>query len=148
MAITSEALVERARRASRRRAAALMPRPPAGLASSASASSRSGRMRCDEPAVDEHLDRVGPVEQLLQVGRDQDRAAAGLAELVELAEELGRGRDVEAARRVVEDEQARRLLELAPEHEPLLVAAAELRARVARGRSRSGRRRSARAADA
>ena len=81
------------------------------------------RHLADDPPVDDHDDPVGEVEDLLQLGRDQQHADAVGGGRAELAGHVLDGADVEPARRLGGDEHPRVVRQLAGQHDPLLVAA-------------------------
>ena len=74
---------------------------------------------------DQHA--VGEADQFGHLGRDQDDADAACRELVDQPVDLRLGADVDAARRLVEDEQHRLPRQPARQHDLLLVAAGQLR---------------------
>ena len=89
-----------------------------------------GRLAGDA-AVVEHDDPVGDGQQLVEVRADQQHAGARVAAAAQLGvHELG-GADVDAARRLRGQHEARLALELAGDHELLRVAARQRRRRVA-----------------
>ena len=79
----------------------------------------------DEPplAHDEHA--VAHAEHFRQFARDHQDGDARAGELAHQAVDLGLGADVDAARRLVEDEELRIVGEPLAEHDLLLVAAGE-----------------------
>ena len=94
----------------------------------------SGRVSSVTCALVHHEDAVGQPEDLVELERDQQHRASGVALLDQLAvHELDRA-DVEAARRLRGQQQLRLQIDLAREHELLLVAAGE-GARRRRGRA-------------
>ena len=74
---------------------------------------------------DEHA--VGEPDQFRHLRRDQDDTDAACRQLVDQPVDLGLGADVDAARRLVEDEQHRLPGQPARQHDLLLVAAGQLR---------------------
>ena len=73
--------------------------------------------------------RVQMPDELLELGRDDEHAEPGLGEVGDQPVELGLGRDVDAARRLVEQQHAAVAQQPAREHHLLLVAAREQRER-------------------
>ena len=92
--------------------------------SSSWVSSSRGELGGDPPvAHDEHA--VGHADQLLDLRRDHQDRGAARDEPAHQREHLRLGADVDAARRLVEDEDARAARQPAREDDLLLVAAAE-----------------------
>ena len=56
--------------------------------------------RADQPAAQQHLDRVGQADQLVEVGGDQQHGEPGAASLADVVPDLRLGADVDAAGRV------------------------------------------------
>ena len=75
-------------------------------------------------AQDEHA--IGALDDLLELRRDHQDAEALVGELADQRLDLGLGADVDAARRLVEDQELRIGAEPAGEQHLLLVAAAKL----------------------
>ena len=80
----------------------------------------------DDAAVAQHDDAVAEAQHLLELGRDEEHRHAVLGEVDDELLDLGLGADVDAARRLVEDEQPGRGGEPAREQHLLLVAAREV----------------------
>ena len=78
-----------------------------------------------QPAAAHHADAMGEAEQLGQLGRDQEDGEAVGGERANQPVDLGLGADVDALRRLVEDEEARLRRQPAGERDLLLVAAGE-----------------------
>ena len=87
---------------------------------------RGRRQLADDPALAHHGDPVGEAEQLGHLGGDHQDGDAGGGELLDQAVDLELGADVDAAGRLVQDQDARLAGEPAGEHHLLLVAAREL----------------------
>ena len=118
-------------------AALLLPAPAAGHREPELFLGRRRRELADDAALVDDEDAVGEREDLLELERDEEHRAAGVALLDEAAvDELDRA-DVETARRLRGDQHLRIAVDLAREHHLLLVAAGE----------RAGRRRRPAAAD-
>ncbi len=75
------------------------------------------------PALAHHHDAVGQRQHFRQVGRDRDDRHALARQLMDDRMHLCLGADVDAARRLVEDENARRHVQPLRQHHLLLVAA-------------------------
>ena len=84
-----------------------------------------------EAAFGHHEDAVAERQQLGQLGGDEEDGAALRGELADHVVELGLDADVDAARRLVEDEDRRVGEQPAGEDRLLLVAAGELADRLA-----------------
>ena len=69
------------------------------------------------------MQRVGELVDLGQIGRDQDDAGALRQERAEQAVDLGLGADIDADRRLVEDEQLGAMRQPFADDDLLLVAA-------------------------
>ena len=78
-----------------------------------------------DPAAVEDIDAAGEVQDLGQVGRDQHDRRARLAEVADEGVDRGAGADIDADRRLVEDEDVDRPRQAAGEQHLLLVAAGE-----------------------
>src|SRR6185437_47570 len=74
-------------------------------------------------SVAEDVQRVGQLIDFGQVGRDQDDAGAVLQKLRQQPIDLGLGADIDAHRRLVEDEEVGAVVEPLADHHLLLVAA-------------------------
>ena len=86
---------------------------------------RLGAALADDAAVEHHQDAVRQRADLVELDRDQqDRLAARRAWRSAAVDELDRA-DIDAARRLADEEHAGILLHLAREHDLLLVAAGE-----------------------
>ena len=85
----------------------------------------------DDPALEEHDHAIGHAEHLGQLARDHEDRDALVREIREQPVHLGLGADVDAARRLVDDQQRRLAGEPLGEHDLLLVAARERPGRVA-----------------
>ena len=109
----------------------LRPRPCPVAARMIACSSASARVnsRATLPSK-QHDDAVGHAEHLRQLGRDHQHGDAAPGELGEQAVHLGLRADVDAARRLVDDEQRRVAREPLRQHDLLLVAARERPGRV------------------
>ena len=121
-----------------RRLPALVARPhqrhagtcPPSIATPSSSSRRVGRQLGHDPALVDHEHAVGERADLLQLERDEQHAAAGVALLEQPpVDELDRA-DVEPARRLRGDRDLRLLGELARDDDLLLVAARQRAGRV------------------
>ncbi len=100
---------------------------------------RGRRELADDLALVHDEDPVGEREDLLELERDEQDRAALVALLDQPAvDELDRA-DVEAARRLGGDQDLRVAVDLAREHDLLLVAARERAARASAGRRRARR---------
>ena len=111
-----------------------MPQAPRSTAARRIASSVMplARERRGDPAVAHHQHAVGDMDELGQVARvEQDRIALG-GEVAHQLEDLALGADVDAARRVVEQEDARLGEQHLAEDHLLLVAAREGAGRLLR----------------
>ena len=84
---------------------------------------------------DEH--GVGEAEHLLDLARDDDDGVAGCGEAADEGVDLGAGADVDASRRLVEQQHPRAVHEPAREQDLLLVAAREGRSRPSGSAGRS-----------
>ena len=80
----------------------------------------------DDAALPAHQDAVGELQDLRQVGRDHHHREAVVGEPVDELVDLGDGADVDAARRLVEDDELRLLDQRLGDDDLLLVAAGEL----------------------
>ncbi len=105
--------------------------PTATRRSSGSLHSRP-RPHGDELAAAHHPDRVAQAEELRQVGADEDDRFSGRGQAADDLVDLGLAADVDPAGGLVEEEDARRVLEQAGEGDLLLVAARELADRLVR----------------
>src|SRR5579871_1878320 len=86
---------------------------------------RGRRELADDPALVDHEDAIREREDLLELERDEEHRSAGVALLDETAvHELDRA-DVESARRLRGDEHLRVGVDLAREHDLLLIAAGQ-----------------------
>ena len=120
-------------------AAASCPRPPPVIATPSSSSRRVRRELTDDLALVDDEDPVGEREDLLELERDEQDAPPLVALLDEPpVDELDRA-DVEPARRLRGDQDARVAVDLAREHDLLLVAAGEPAARASAARRRGRR---------
>ena len=113
-----------------------MPPPPAARCGTAALHDRflrrlGARDIGGEPALRHHEDAVAEREELGQLGGDQEDGAALRGELADHLVELGLDADVDAARRLVEDEDRGIGEQPAGEDRLLLVAARELADRLA-----------------
>src|SRR5215216_2871206 len=79
----------------------------------------------DDAAVVDDEQAVGERGDLFQLGRDEEDGAALVAQLDQLAVDELDGADVDAARRLRDEQELRPQPELAPDDELLLVAARE-----------------------
>ena len=93
---------------------------------------RAGELRVNAPAMHHH-DAIAHAQQLRQLRRDHDDAGAARGQPIHQVVDLDLRADVDAARGLVEDEDAARARQPLPEHDLLLVAAAQLSNRL-RGR--------------
>ena len=94
-----------------------------------------GRTELADDAAGEHHDQaVADVEELVEVGRDQQDAAAAGARLAQRAPDEGGGADVEAAGRLRRDDQARGGIDLARQDQLLGIAAGKRTGRLGGGR--------------
>ena len=84
--------------------------------------------RCGDHAVAHHQDGVAEADRLLERVGGQDHADALVGQRADQLVDLLLGADVEAARRVVEDDDARPRVQPLGEHHLLLVAAGEVQA--------------------
>ena len=73
---------------------------------------------------------VGRRDQFLEFGRDHQHAQALVGEVAQQLEDLGLGADIDAARRLVDDQQARVHAQPARQQHLLLVAAGKLADRL------------------
>ena len=80
----------------------------------------------DRAPVAQHEDAVGALDDLLEFGGDHQHAEALVGEFADERLDLRLGADVDAARRLVEDQQLRVGAQPAREQHLLLVAAGEL----------------------
>ena len=78
------------------------------------------------PAVAQHEDAVGALDHLLELGGDHQHAEPLIGELADQRLDLGLGADVDAARRLVEDQELRVHAQPAGEQHLLLIAAGQL----------------------
>ena len=88
----------------------------------------------DHAAVAQHADRVAEPEDLLQLGGDEQHRHAVVGESDDELLDLGLGADVDAAGRLVEDQQLGLGDQPAGQQHLLLVAAAEVAHELRRGR--------------
>ena len=79
----------------------------------------------DDLALAHDQDARADADELLELGRDDEHAEAGLGEVGDQPVDLGLGRDVDAARRLVEQQHPAVAQQPAGEHHLLLVAARE-----------------------
>ena len=80
-----------------------------------------------QPAAVEHEDAVGEADDLGQLGGPQQDDPAGVGELADEGVDLVLGADVDAPRRVVEQDDGRGHLQPLGQHDLLLVAARQRR---------------------
>ena len=90
------------------------------------ASPRRARTSATSRPLAHHQDAVAHAQDLRQLARDHQDRQALLRELAHQAVDLGLGADVDAAGRLVQDQDARLGREPFAEHHLLLVAAGEL----------------------
>src|SRR5579883_1852232 len=86
----------------------------------------SAREGARQRAPRDRKDAVGKAYKFLDFRRDQEHGAARLDERIDDAVDLLLGSNVDAARRLVEDEEARRAHQPLAEHHLLLIAAREM----------------------
>ena len=104
--------------------------PAAARMIETSSASLRGELAGDT-ALEEHDHAIGHAEHLGQLARDHEDRDALVGEIGEQAVHLGLGADVDAARRLVDDQQRRPAGEPLGQHDLLLVAARERPGRIA-----------------
>ena len=113
----------RARRSVRCRSLVLTPaisRP------SSPSSAVAGIGLADDLAVEHHEDAVGQRADFVELDRDQQDGLAGIAHLDDLVVDELDGADIDAARRLADDQHVGIALHLAGQNDLLLVAAGEI----------------------
>ena len=103
-----------------------LPRPPVAISRPTCSRSAVAPVEDgDQLAAVEHADPVRELEDLVELGGDQQDGGAGVALGDGLAMDELDAADVQAARRLVEDQQLQLAPELARDDDLLLVAAGE-----------------------
>ncbi len=85
----------------------------------------SSFQRADMGAIAQHDDPIGIGDDLVEFGRNHQQRQAAVAELANEPDDLGMGADIDAARRFVQHQDARRGREPARQQHLLLVAAGQ-----------------------